>query len=1243
MHDGRHRASLYVMRHPFSLVIVLSVGLTGCSGQLLIPEGQLNPDQCSPENPGGTCPAGQACLPSGICAGPCGPMDLNGTCPDGEFCAAGSCLEIPCSADYPEGLCPSGFTCNAGTCEDLGACSISNLEGSCPEGERCTFGICFETPLCSSTEPEGRCEIQSEICVDGICVAVPPCSITFPFGSCERGERCIAGECMPVPCSRLYPDGFCTGAGERCTPTGMCVVQPCSMEVPDGSCPRNTLCLDGTCQSVPCSTTTPLGSCVDPAETCVSDPASPDFGTCQVPCSPMEPAGWCDGGEECVSGVGCLPECTTQRCGLESKDCCPSAKPICVFNLFCQAECPNAADDRCGGAGDICCDSSLSLVCNEVLQRCVEDCSPTQTLCGMGTPETFGDACCDTPDVCIFDECRTPTNTCESFIECAPDEYCELILDPPGCETTGTCGSTGQCLPDEGPPGTEMCQGRPTDLFDPLIEWHFLGVRPDGSGGFELCEDTGDYSGSCYLNVETAPVVADMDKVIQSELTYQSPWATSPTTFPADTYPEVIFKAYRTGSFDDHILTILDGRDGSLRAAIAGHHRGHIAVGNLDADPTLELVVAHGNGNGVLAQDPFYTAPSGSPGTVCPTLDTNGACEVNWTNNTAPLTSNFNLAAPTLTDFNGDGQAEVVMGTAVLDGRDGTFVLAPSTQCPGGGPTLASLFGGDNNIEGPIVSVADIDLDGVPEIIAGNTAVEISETGGIWSCSHEWTSTDVGGDGYVAIGNFVDNTQGAYATEVDTTSWPNDRDYPEVVVIWDGTVAILHGKTGRLMKSPVDQSPMSFGLFSRRGGTPNIADFDGDTRVEVSFAGPGCMVVIDPDCAVDTAAERIALAADSTSGCAVAPASITACGDFVQAGISDMLGILWMDQTQDQSSAATGTTVFDFQGDGKSEVLYNDECFFRVYDGESGTVLLERPNSHRTGTEYPIVVDADGDRNSEILFVGTHDQSNGRDQCNGSPGSRRAYRDGLDKNGNSVDIYSSTFCTCGNLVTQQRCDSTPGCAWNGAMSQCEVSDSPRPDDPADICQNGTWGVWALGDTQDQWVRTLPYWHQHAYHVTEVNVSGQPVPDWGPGANNWEIYNSYRQNVQGFIPLNAPDLQIFSFTATLNQCPSVQLNVRVVNRGRAGIPANIPLDFFVETSSGPLKFGTAFTSVPLLPGQGTDVQILFSPLSHGFVMEPPAGWNFNVIANPDDGAMPAFECLTDNNQASLIAVPCVGGG
>jgi hypothetical protein len=75
----------------------------------------------------------------------------------------------------------------------------------------------------------------------------------------------------------------------------------------------------------------------------------------------------------------------------------------------------------------------------------------------------------------------------------------------------------------------------------------------------------------------------------------------------------------------------------------------------------------------------------------------------------------------------------------------------------------------------------------------------------------------------------------------------------------------------------------------------------------------------------------------------------------------------WEKATKDKSSAATGATTFDFNADGKNEVVYNDEDFLRIFDGRTGDVLYETANSSGTLLEYPVIVDADGDGHANIV------------------------------------------------------------------------------------------------------------------------------------------------------------------------------------------------------------------------------------------------------------------------------------
>ena len=113
-------------------------------------------------------------------------------------------------------------------------------------------------------------------------------------------------------------------------------------------------------------------------------------------------------------------------------------------------------------------------------------------------------------------------------------------------------------------------------------------------------------------------------------------------------------------------------------------------------------------------------------------------------------------------------------------------------------------------------------------------------------------------------------------------------------------------------------------------GPPTIADFDGDTLAEIGTAGGHNMVVFDPD----------------------GPEPV-----------------LWQQPTKDTSSAVTGSTVFDFEGDGKAEVVYSDELQLRIYEGNTGKVLFSHCNTSGTLCEYPVIVDVDNDTHAEIVVA----------------------------------------------------------------------------------------------------------------------------------------------------------------------------------------------------------------------------------------------------------------------------------
>lgn len=496
-------------------------------------------------------------------------------------------------------------------------------------------------------------------------------------------------------------------------------------------------------------------------------------------------------------------------------------------------------------------------------------------------------------------------------------------------------------------------------------------------------------------------------------------------------------------------------------------------------------------------------------------------------------------------DLDGDGLGEIVAVRVPSSNRviafdhDGS-VLWEAVGTDGVTPHTVSFGNG-------APTIADLDGDGSPEIIIG--AVVYDATGRLlWERDGGGTEgTNSGYTGGIAAVADIDLdgapeiVTGRRAYEADGTpiwtatvpdGYPAIAQFdgdpqPEIVLVASGSVYLLDGLDGSVEWGPVALPG------GGRGGPPTVADFDGDGMPEIGVAGAGSYTVYDPT------------------------------------GTSD---VLWSRTTQDVSSNATGSSVFDFEGDGIAEVVYGDECYMRVYRGSDGMVLLRIPSVSATIHEYPLVADVDGDGNSEIVIVANDRSAGLRSQCISADPS-----------------------------------------WSGARR----------------------GVFVYGDTRDQWVGTRRIWNQHAYHVTNVLGSGA-VP--AAEMDNWTRpgLNNYRQNTQGEGVFNAPDLKVLALEVVLAGCPdSVTLRARITNEGNLGAPSGVPVSFYTGTPAmlGTL-LGTALTTVPLLPGATTVVELGSVPLTG----TPP----FAFVAVVDDdgtGVGIVTECDEDDNAGGIGDIAC----
>ena len=240
--------------------------------------------------------------------------------------------------------------------------------------------------------------------------------------------------------------------------------------------------------------------------------------------------------------------------------------------------------------------------------------------------------------------------------------------------------------------------------------------------------------------------------------------------------------------------------------------------------------------------------------------------------------------APYLADLEGDGSVEVIIGSAIIEGSDG------------------SLRAGMSNFSGVYLSypeigmhsvVADLNVDGTQEIVAGPSLIDHQ---GVEICSN----SDLP-DGFNATADF------------------NGDGIGEFVNVGNGIISILDLECRIVNSWPV--------AGSGNGGPPTIADFDTDRQLEIGVADALTYTVYRMDGS-----------------------------------------ILWSHEVDDESSHATGSVVFDFDNDGRPEVVYADETRLWVLGGKDGAVRLEDTrHASRTLHEYPTIADVDGDGSSEII------------------------------------------------------------------------------------------------------------------------------------------------------------------------------------------------------------------------------------------------------------------------------------
>ena len=769
---------------------------------------------------------------------------------------------------------------------------------------------------------------------------------------------------------------------------------------------------------------------------------------------------------------------------------------------------------------------------------------------------------------------------------------------PSGCPTGTTC-SRGQCVPDVDCKTDEDCDN---DRFCKTG----VGCVPWGTDGRThddkclLLSPVGQFAPSIKCEFTSAPPGDPFPKHLDVQAT---PLVVNFHADPSAGPPSIVgqfTEQFDTGGYDEHrgILRILSGADCSQQ---------HI-VGGTDMD-----------GDGI----------------------------VDWT---------ASSVTPALGDLDGDGVAEIVAYGGDLRLLAFTFkagawsVMWVGKQLDGtvfheavkSAPSRVDDWGG--------VSIHDLDDDGVPEVIAQghvfsaagkqlatrpadcgkpaagftpvlanldeDPAIEFTNGQFMWQWAEgTWkkeTFTGASGPGYVAVANF-----GAYGS--------GPEKLPEIVVVRADSVSLFASDGTALPGTPV-------AMPGAGGGRPTVGDYDGDGLPEVGVAGLDYYTVFDMDC-TDQPRPGGKCEMKGKAACDNASGGKDKCG----------AGVLWSRKTQDHSSRITGSSVFDFEADGKAEVVYADECFVRVYDGQDGNVLFSQYRSSCTWCENPIVADVDGNFRADLVVPSNKACGSGGAgiACQGllGPGGAADPR-GVDPQFDGLRCEKATDCVSGVCEGGLcRCTATSECCAAGDDAACSEMGYKCFEPPASVggsktCRavhpHGVQGIRVYSDVNDKWVRSRTIWNQHAYAVTHVNENGT-IPRTSEWRNNWEQegLNNFRQNVPGERDGKAiSDPTVGGTSLTRCVAGTAKLVVQACNRGSDDMGAGVKIGFYVGTD----RVCQAETTRPLKVGECEEVSCDWPNAPRG------ESNKVDVLVRINDGSSLA-ECKDGNNTGTLKGVFC----
>lgn len=378
-------------------------------------------------------------------------------------------------------------------------------------------------------------------------------------------------------------------------------------------------------------------------------------------------------------------------------------------------------------------------------------------------------------------------------------------------------------------------------------------------------------------------------------------------------------------------IHIFNGKTGALKSTIAtadasgvGYDVGWsafpvLALANVDDDPESEIIVLSCNSaaNITSGNDSYLFCynPDGS---------------LLWKSNIkvgyATMDNRYGCAI-NIADFNADGISEVYIWDQVFNARTGVLLVQ------GGGTNGMAIRDGDLTPGVPTLGVPGHPV--AAELLPNSPGLELACGRTVYTVNIT-NIAGTAGNSMTAVNAPALSWGAAAATLKDGMTAIADMDADgalDVVVTWaplSGTQAMVYAwnpRTATIMaKGDATQVATAQGV-----GVPFVGNFDTDCGLEVGFCGTTRIFAFD-----------------------YAPTTMTS---------------KWTLVTGD-ASGLTGLTLFDFNQDGKAEIVYRDEDNIRVIDAATATdVVTPIPCISGTAYDMPVVADVKGNGTAQICVT----------------------------------------------------------------------------------------------------------------------------------------------------------------------------------------------------------------------------------------------------------------------------------